>query len=94
MFRQFHFGERGLNLLHSVVYLGNFVFLLLYAFFYDVHGTQQVAQIVLADFLGQRLFLFSQSVYLVRLSQHFVVQFLDDGNVVAVGTLAGGVGLN
>ena len=72
----------------TLFYLLNLVLLLRQTLLDDVQGFQQFGGIVLADLLGEsRLFLL-QPFNLVTLLNDAVVQFLDDGRVVSVATLA------
>ena len=72
----------------AAVYLFNLVFLLLQSLLHDVHGAEQFAQIVLADFIDKYRLLILQSLDLFILFKDAVVQFLDDGQIVSVATLA------
>ena len=67
---------------------------LLQALLHDVHRTEQFAQIVTAYLLLKQSPFFLQLADALGLAQYLVVQFLDDGGVVTVGTLARGVGLD
>lgn len=67
---------------------------LLQALLHDVHRTEQFAQIVTAYLLLKQSPFFLQLADALALAQYLVVQFLNNGGVVAVGTFTGGVRLD